>query len=202
MKTNKKYSLLLALIIGLTTNLEAQNFKYGVNAGTNFSVQSETGDLYNNDDIKQGWHAGIYVNYYLTENLSLQAELNYDQKGSENANISNTYEYLSVPILAKWSLGKSNITPLNFNLYAGSYFGILAAAKRNLKNIENTETIDIKSNSESNEFGLLGGFGISYPIKSSSILLDFRIGLGLNSFDKSDNQLRNKYFGINLGYEF
>jgi len=60
----------------------------------------------------------------------------------------------------------------------------------------------VKRDSQDTEFGVLGGFGIAYPINTSSIFLDFRIGLGLNNFDKMDTKLRNKYFGINLGYEF
>lgn len=202
MKTSIKSSLLLAMIFGLTMNLTAQNFKYGLTAGSNFSVQSETGDLYNNDEIKQGWHAGIFGNYYINKIFSLQAELNYDQKGSESEKFRKNYEYITTPLLAKWSLGKSKNMPLKFNLFAGPYLGFLVSAESEPKNAETAHSLDIKRDTENTEFGVLGGLGIAYPLNSGSILLDFRIGLGLNNFDKSDNKQRNKYFGINFGYEF
>jgi len=202
MNTILKKTIGLALVTSLTLSLSAQKFNYGIKAGSNFAVQSETGDLYNNDDIKIGFSAGVFGNLSLTENLKLQTELNYDQKGSYSDKITNTYDYITVPVLAKWSLGKSLKTPLQFNIYAGPYAGFLVNAETEISDNENKQTIDNKDNTNDVEIGLVGGFGVAYPINNSKIFLDFRLGLGLNDYDKTDDALRNKYFGINLGLEF
>lgn len=203
MKTKATLFLgLMLLFLGFVTELSAQKFHYGASLGTNFSVQSETGDLYNNDGIKTGLHAGIFGKMSIGKRVSLQTEINYEQKGSVNDGLTNTYSYTTVPVLFKLSLGKSLRTPLSFNVYAGPYAGFLVDATTEIKNAESTQTIDNKGNTYDNEWGVTGGFGLVYPVSGFNLLLDFRLGLGLNSYDKLDNDLRNKYFGINLGIEF
>lgn len=192
----------IGLVLSLAFSVNAQKINYGIKAGSNFSVQSEAGDLYNNDDIRTGLHFGAFGNYSLSEKFKLQTEINYDQKGSKYDNVTNSYEYISVPVLAKISLGKSLRTPLHFNVYAGPYAAFLINAETEMSGIENGQSIDKKDNTEDTEFGLVGGFSINYPISNSTIFLDFRLGLGLNNYDKNDEDLRNKYFGISLGLEF
>jgi hypothetical protein len=91
MNTILKKTIGLTLVLGLAFSLNAQKFNYGIKAGSNFSVQSETGDIYNNDDIKAGFHVGAFGNYSITEKFKLQTEVNYDQKGSE---YDNVYKYV------------------------------------------------------------------------------------------------------------
>jgi len=203
MKTKTTLFLgLILLLFGSVTELSAQKFYYGASLGTNFSVQSESGDLYNNNGIKTGLHAGIFGKISMGKRISLQTEINYEQKGSVTDGVTNTYSYTTVPVLFKISTGKSLRTPLSFNIYAGPYAGFLVDATTEIKSTESTQTIDNKSNTYDNEWGVTGGFGMAYPFSGFNLSLDFRLGLGLNSYDKFDNDLRNKYFGINLGIEF
>ena len=201
MKTMNRITLTLVLILAFGS-LTAQNFNLGIKAGTNFAVQSPIADYYNNEDIRVGWHAGVFGNYSFNENLGLQAELNYDQKGSVTNDVTNKYDYLSVPVLFKYSLGKSWKTPLSFNIYAGPYASFLIKAETELDTEETSATIDMKDNTENAELGAIIGFGIKYPINESSLLFDVRLGLGLTSFDKNDTEPKNKYIGLSLGYEF
>ena len=119
MKTIIKHSLSLVIVLLSITGISAQELSFGAKIGANFSVQSEVGDLYSNDDIKTGIHAGIFAKLPLNEQFSLKLETNYDHKGSAADNVTNNYDYLTVPVLAQLSLGKSLKTPLKFNLYAG-----------------------------------------------------------------------------------
>jgi hypothetical protein len=192
----------ITLIVLLAFSANAQKFNYGIKAGSNFAVQSKAGDLYNNNDVYVGLHFGAFGNYSLSESFKLQTEVNYNQKGSAYDNITNNYEYVSVPVLAKLSLGKSLRTPLHFNIYAGPYASFLINAESEVSDIENNQTIDKKDDTNNTEVGLVGGFGILYPLNNSNIFLDFRLGMGLTEFDKNDNDLRNKHFGISLGLEF
>lgn len=201
----KKLLFISALTISVVISsfsLQAQDFNYGVKIGSNFATQSKAGGLYDNEDINTGIQAGIFANLPLNQSIKLQAEINYNQKGSATKDITNSYDYLTVPVLAKFSLGKSNNTPLNFNVYAGPYAAFLINAESEISMPENDATIDMKDETENFEAGVMGGFSLSYPINDKNIFLDFRLGLGLNSFDKNDDDLRNKYFGINLGFEF
>ena len=193
----------ISLAVGLTFSASAQKLNYGIKAGSNFAVQSETGDLYNNEDIKIGLHFGAFGNLSLSDNFKLQTEINYEQKGSAYDDVTNSYEYISIPVLARVSLGKSLKTPLHFNIYAGPYSAFLINAESEVSEIETEgQTIDKKDDTENTEIGLVGGFGVNYPINNSNVFLDFRFGLGLTEFDKNDEDLRNKYFGISLGLEF
>ena len=202
MNTILKKTIGLTLLMSLAFSLTAQKFNYGIKVGSNFAVQSETGDLYNNNDIKIGLHVGAFGNISITENFKLQTEINYDQKGSYTDEITNSYDYITIPVLAKVSLGKSLKTPLQFNVYAGPYAAFLVNAETEISDQENVQTFDNKENTNNSEIGLIGGFGISYPLNNSTVFLDFRLGLGLNDYDKMDSDLRNKFFGINLGMEF
>ncbi len=201
MKAISRFILVAGLFFAFGS-LNAQKFKMGVQAGTNLAVQSPIGDYYSNEDIRAGLHAGIFGNLSLNESIYLQAEINYDQKGSKTSNVTNKYDYISVPVLFNYSLGKSWKTPLKFNLYAGPYAAFLTNAESKLSSNEISETLDMKDNTENSEFGVITGVGLRYPIKESNLLFNIRLGLGLNSFNKNDADPKNKYIGLSLGYEF
>jgi len=201
MKKISRITLTLGLILTLGS-LSAQDFKFGIQAGTNLAVQSPIGDYYNNEDIRAGLHAGIFSNYSFNKNIYLQAELNYDQKGSQTKDVISKYDYISVPILFNYSLGKSWKTPLKFNIYAGPYASFLVNAESEIDTDEINESVDMKNNSENTEFGVITGFGLRYPVNESNLLFNIRLGLGLSSFDKIEADPKNKYIGLSLGYEF
>jgi len=199
MKTFKIKTLVIAIVLMATVSTYAQNFHYGFKAGANFAVQSEIASYFENSNIRTGLSAGVFSNYRVNNWLSLQAEANYDQKGEKSSDITNKYDYLTVPVLAKFSLGKSDKTALEFNLNLGPFAGFLLNAK---SEIEGTE-IDVKDNTENLELGAIAGFGMKYPVtNTNNIIFDLRLGLGLTSFNKNDSDLRNKYVGVTLGYEF
>jgi len=198
MKTLKIKSLALAITLLISGVSFAQNFHYGIKAGTNFAVQSEIADYFQNNNIRTGLSAGAFGNMDINNWLNLQAEVNYDQKGGKTETSTLKYDYLTVPVLAKFSLGKSDNTKLKFNINAGPYAGFLLNAETEIEDV----TTDIKDNTEEFEFGVIAGFGIKYPIANNNIVLDLRMGLGLTSYDKIDTDPNNKYIGITLGYEF
>lgn len=198
MKTINLKSLTIALALLISMNVGAQNFHYGVKAGANFAVQSEIASYFENDNIRTGLSVGAFGNYDINDWFSVQAEANYDQKGAKSESIVIKYDYLTVPVLAKFSLGKSDKTKLKFNVNVGPYAGFLLGAEADVDD----NTIDLKDNTEDIEFGVIAGFGMKYPVAKNNIILDLRMGLGLNSYDKVDTDLSNKYIGLTLGYEF
>jgi len=198
----KTRTISLVAAIMLTVSAMAQEFHYGINAGTNLAVQSEIADYFHNDKIRVGLHAGITGRWAWQNGFELQTELNYEQKGSKSDEHTANYDYISLPVLAKYSLGKSDRTPLRFNLYAGPMVSYLVNAELEMNDDLGGETIDMKDRSNDFELGSILGFGMAYPINSGNITFDIRLGLGLSAFDKNDTEPNNKYVGFSLGYEF
>ncbi len=198
METTKKKSIIIMISLLLTVSVNAQKFHYGIKAGSNFAVQSQVADYFNNSDIRIGFSVGAFGNYLLNEHLTLQGEINYEQKGGKSATKENNYDYLSVPFILKYSLGKSDLTPIRFNINFGPYAGYLL----NSKVISEGVTTDMKNESNTMEYGAVTGFGMEYPIGKNSITADLRLSLGLTGYQKNNSTPKNKYVGITLGYQF
>lgn len=198
MKTINMKAVLVMISVLLAVSVNAQKLHYGVKAGTNFAVQSQVADYANNSEIRVGFTAGAFGNYSLSNVLSLQAEINYDQKGGKSDEIESRYDYISVPVLLKYSLGKSDNTPIRFNINAGPYAGYLLKAETEYEG----NTTDLIDDSESMEFGAVAGFGMEYPIANNCITLDLRLSLGLTGYVKDNSTPKNKYVGLTLGYQF
>lgn len=197
MKTFKK-AVLIALSLMISTGVFSQKIHYGIKAGTNFAVQSELADYFQNNQIRAGLSAGFFGNYAFNDKMQLQAELNYDQKGAKSDEATAKYDYLSVPLLFKYSLGKSDQTALKFNVNLGPYAAFLLNSELEMDDT----TLDLTDETENFEAGAILGFGMKYPVGNDHLLLDLRLGLGLTSFDKADTEPNNKYVGLTLGYEF
>ena len=202
MRTMKMKTIGLVLSLMVTTGIFAQDFHYGIKGGVNLAVQSQLADYYDNSDIRTGLSAGVYGNLAFENGFALQTEVNYEQKGGKTDNINLNYDYISVPVLAKYSLGKSDRTALKFNINAGPYASFLLNAETET-DVDGTEnTVDMKDETENFEFGVITGFGMEYPIANNSLTFDILLGLGLTAFDKSNSDQYNKYVGITLGYQF
>lgn len=198
----KKQNVLLILSLSLFISIgaQAQKFHYGLKAGTNFAVQSEIADYFNNSDIRTGLNVAAYGNYNFTDHISLQVELGYDQKGGKSEDVTAKYDYLSLPVLFKYSLGKSDQTAMKFHINLGPYAAYLLNAEYEMDG----NTVDIKDATKDFEAGAILGFGMKYPVANDHITLDLRLGLGLTNYSDVEGieESSNKYVGISLGYEF
>ncbi len=198
MNSLRKQILVITLSLIVSMGAFAQKVHYGVKAGANFAVQSEIADYASNSNIRTGLSVGAFGNYSLNEKMALQAELNYDQKGGKSDEATAKYDYLSVPVLFKYSLGKSDKTALKFNVNLGPYAAFLLQSEVEIGD----QTIDMKDQTENFELGGILGFGMKYPVGKQNIVLDLRMGLGFTQFDKVNSTPNNKYIGLTLGYEF
>jgi len=202
MRTIKMKTIGLVLSLMVTTGIFAQDFHYGVKGGVNMAVQSQLADYYDNSDIRTGLSAGVFGNMAFDNGFALQTEVNYEQKGGKKDNITTKYDYISVPVLAKYSMGTSDRTALKFNINAGPYASFLVNGENEIDTDGIKNTVDMKDNTENVEFGVITGFGMEYPIGDNSLTFDIRLGLGLTAFDKANSDQYNKYVGITLGYQF
>ena len=149
----------------LSNNSSAQNFGGGLIAGV--STSQVAGDMLGGFN-KIGLLAGAYTNLKIKENLKLQLEIIYIEKGSRNPNIHKiniaeiTLSYVEVPISINLQQ-KENL---------GVEVGILPAFLINAKMNNDFSEIEIDPTFTKYDFGVYAG--INYHI-TDNIILNTRI---------------------------
>ena len=196
----KQITLVLSILLAYS-QMNAQRITYGFQGGANFAVQSPIGDIYHNDDIKTGFNVGAFGNYSFNKVFSLQTELNYVQNGSQNEIAKNSYNYISIPVLANYCIPQKADVKWQINLFAGPNVSFLLKAEQKLSDNE-TSNMDLIDNTNNTEMGIVYGFSVKHPIQNHSVIFNFRFGLGLTPYDVNDSDPKNKYTGIGIGYEF
>lgn len=185
MKKNK--FLLIALGLFFSIKLSAQNdFKIGINAGINYpDIRGHEYAKYNN--FKVGYLIGVSFDYFLRENFSLKANINYDRKikkiqltyfnyeaeetGKENFN--ETYEYINLPILLKYEFGNSK-----FFTNGGPFMNYLLNKKID-PNYPNDDS-DVLTEQKKIDFGLSLGVGSNISLnKKNDLTIEIRDDFGL-----------------------
>jgi hypothetical protein len=145
-----------------------------------------------------GFTGGVSFQYNFGTVLSLKTNLFIERKGavikniaivdnnanviSRNATFHEHYDYLTLPILVRASLGKK----VRFFLNTGPYFGFLI--KQTIK-LEGAGTADRKMDNTKNvnrfDTGLATGLGTYTPLgKKLAFTLEFRHNLGLYNVSK------------------
>jgi hypothetical protein len=205
-----KKLLLSTLFLLITTQNYSQNskIKYGIQAGVNYST-------FLGYDIPKGFSpfysespafaflVGANFEYQIKEKWSLKLNLNYERKSQKADNYielsdvdgdtknytftsRKIYNYLVLPIMAKYSFGNKN----SFYVNGGPFVGYLL--KSNVTNdLEKTDGLDngsVKTTSFNNkaDFGLSIGLGKTIELnEGNSIFIEIRENLGLTNTSKS-----------------
>lgn len=166
--------LTVFLVLVSINKISSQNeMRIGVNAGVNASQFKGFSYVEDMTVIKPGFLIGAYFEYYLDDNWSLKANLNYERKSykdkesgiliDENDQIIDEfknvvhYNFISLPILAKYDIGQSN----KFYANAGPNFNY------RLNTIVKTDGfLSGKSTLTTNQLdlALLVGFGMKFHL--------------------------------------
>jgi hypothetical protein len=198
-----------------TMPLGGSQFTYGFRIGqyvSNISFDGHTGiipmdtlyETYN----KNGLAFGAIINYSFNNRLSLQTEINFEQKGTKyNGDFyfflyGITYEnslqstidlnFVTIPLLLKASFGRQ----AKFYLSAGPYLGILSKARQKsvfdiqidvLGLIEDSTIVydDLQNDRYRNDFGVVFNGGLQIPIikgvhgNAGFLFIEFRYNYGL-----------------------
>lgn len=208
-----------------TVNNQKDPIRFGIKAGGNAAS-------FNNQDVslnnqKLGFHAGAFVNIPLSQKLSLQPEVLYNQLGSKSVisssdvttgsttvktreDFSNTLNYISVPLMLQMRPTK------NFYIEAGPEFSYFINGKnKGERRVETTaagvtstttssvsETID-KDDIKKFNIGL--GLGVGYDI-THNIGINARYVNSLTNIEtnspKGVDALTNRVFQLGLNYKF
>lgn len=186
-------------------NIDAQSFNIGVLAGVNASQIS--GDNYSGFN-KAGVLVGFYSNVDVSEDINLQFEINYSQKGSrKNPDTENgdteffllRLDYVEVPVMIRWKLNRLKIE-------AGLYYGRLI----NEYIEDENGTFSIPENlNQFKEFDLGGLFGLNYHL-SDHFIMNWRYSnsfIPVRDFDSGASYRFNSgmlisYLSFSIRYEF
>ena len=210
MKTRIIFSVILTVLL-LPMNLQGQ-VKFGIHAGLNLETQAELGHLWDNCELYPGYLAGGSLEYDFGKGIVLQAELNYQKKGEKvNSTLAGAsvitkrdFNYLSVPLLLRKNVKAQGLGERwDLTFFAGPYAGYLLSAQSRETTGNITEKVNIDSQAEKSDLGVLFGGGTRYKLGNGSyITAELRYGMGLSKIDKQDPDLRNKSMGITIGYSF
>jgi hypothetical protein len=189
----KKQWLLLcvmgASILFLSVRAQAQTSeaKVGIKGGLNVSnlITEEIDD----DDVRVGFHAGLYGQLFSNEGFALQPEINFSTKGNKvvtefgviDQETKFNLSYLDIPVLAVFKLGEAA------EIHAGAYWAYLVGANIDTDGdlSDGFRELD-RDNFDDWDYGLVGGIGFNL----GGVQLGARYNYGLNEIARSSGAKR------------
>ena len=136
-----------------------------------------------------GFSAGLTYQYIINPNISLCTSLTFEQNSTteevyyqyyngpitvtETSTVYSDYNYIIVPLLGKFTMGKSS----KLYIAAGPYFGYLPKIPQGTGKLG---TGDLVVQSYNYNFGISTGFGVDVPVRDRFfITLELRNNLEL-----------------------
>ncbi len=209
---------LLAIMLAGTDQVLAQDDnpspKFGIKGGLNLSQLYVDHANVEDQNMKVGYHVGLFGKIPLTDFLAVQPEVLYSNTGakvsyggSDLANVLGIEEgevrfnlnYIQVPVAFLVNIGP-------FNIHAGPYVSYLVGA-----NVKNLKMADLNSNQIADldtdkfnrfDYGLLGGIGVDIK----AITVGARYNYGLREIGSSGlagsltNNSKNGVFQVYVGF--
>ncbi len=192
----KTIYLTAVLFFGIISTINAQDsssHKYngGIKGGYNLAAVSFDGE--GETDQRHGFHIGVYGESFISESVSIQAELMYSQQGYEIKNSNGTFtqklNYINLPLMLK------AYPTENFFLEAGPQIGVAITHKEEYDGLFSSSQEFTPNNFD---WGMNFGGGIK---TNSGISLGVRYHLGLGDIydsGKAFNRVWQFSVGIDL----
>lgn len=225
MQTIKIFLIAMTLFLAQLTGGFAQSSVglrggFSISTVKNFPIEGVEGTP--EDELVFGNYNAIYLEIGLSERFAIQPEVNYVQKGgkvspsgSDAFFLKVKMDYLEAPILAKLRLGDG---PFRGYLIAGPSFGYALNGKVTFKadgailkdkiDFDNSYGLDGRKDNRF-DISAIGGGGIQYQIGRGSIVLDARVALDLNDYNRFEgakpyghDATRWQGLAVSLGYQY
>lgn len=205
----KKYILLFVFTCLSLGYLQAQDVKYGVKAGLNFSNLAINPELdFPSPNSRLGVHLGGFAQFSLGNNLSVQPELTFSTQGANDEDKDDWQRvetsYLNLAGVFKYTLQN------NINFSIGPQLGFLTGGEFIKEDKEDGERKIHSASHVLSGTDLSIGFGVGYTL-SSGIDLSLRYNHGLNNindnpadlaFYKPSQTIKSKVLQVSVGYIF
>jgi len=183
-----KKTILTLFIAAVTVLGYSQETKFGVKGGLNLASLNSV-DLENNEFFrltlksKTGFHAGIFVEIPITENISIQPEIMYSTQGADftrgNASGTISYDFVNLPIVFKYYVVE------DLSLEAGLQVGYALTGKYE-ENLSNSK-FEVDFIKQVNRLNLGLNFGASYNI-TKNLVAGLRYNVGLNNLNNDKDE--------------
>lgn len=193
--------LIAVLVLGVLISgpVLAEGLTFGFMGGLNLA--NFAGDDVENNKAKLCFGGGIFMNFPMSELISLQPELLYMNKGAkmdiaDDAGIRMSY--IDIPVLVKFTVQTGGAFAPSF--FAGPYLGFNLSAESYYED----EEFDIKDQVKSTDAGLVFGCGFDYAMCKGNLIFDARYALGLTSLDDTadEDDVTNTGVIFMVGYGF
>ena len=160
------------------------------------------------ENVKVGYHVGVYHDAEITSFLSIQPEVLFISKGAQvqydNLLGSGKYRfnlnYIEIPVMAK-------IKVAGFNVLAGPYASFLVGA--NVKDVDNNGNIQSVRSLDRDDFNQLDyGVSLGAGFDFSGGNIGARYDFGMKEIGKSNfageatGDAKNSAFMLFIGFEF
>ncbi|WP_281233894.1 porin family protein [Flavobacterium gelatinilyticum] len=182
----KKILLLAVFTVFGFANVKAQEIKFGVKGGLNFSTI--TGDDTEGINYVTSYNIGVVSEIPLSEKFSFQPEALYSRQGYTFDDDIVALNYVNVPLMGKYYVTKG------FSVEAGPQIGFLVSAKN--------DKTDVKDSFNTFDFGV--NFGLGYKFENG-LNFSARYNLGLtdiNNIEDYSGKNKNGIFQVSVGYFF
>lgn len=201
----KNFSLIVIIFLLSIGGVQAQEFfNFGVKGGVNFA--NLTGDEADEIDaeMKTGFHLGVFAEIMISDKFGIQPEVLYSSQGatsdvafiyeefSGNVDVDIKLDYISVPVLLKYFVAPG------FSLEAGPQFSFLSKSEIEVEFQGETETEDMKDDTESFDLGAAVGVGYGLP---QGFLVQARYVMGFSDV-YTDSDAKNSVIQLSVGWKF
>jgi opacity protein-like surface antigen len=165
--------------------------------------------------FRPGFRIGAFGEYAIQPMIAIDLGLLFNAKGVKyenvplgggvTAKVTDTINYLSIPLLAKLRFTNGNsIAPY---IFAGPQLGIRLQAKEKTEPSTGASTdVDIKDTVKSTEFGLDFGAGLEFPVSDMKFLIEGGYDAGLtdivNNPPAGSPTLKTQTVHFELGLRF
>jgi outer membrane protein W len=166
----------------------AGDLSVGAKAGFNFSNISNTPSYWEPyKDYKTGFTGGLVLLYEFNDQLAIQPELLYSQKGVQSnlyegiilVDVTASFNYVELPILLRYQVPlKGKFKPF---VFAGPCISYSLSSELELSASILSVTLDIGSLSHVSDFGLVAGGGFGYEVGNGLLVLDARVYYGFTN---------------------
>jgi len=159
-----------------------------------------------------GYTGGVSLEYFIKDNISLNANILYEQKGVKNEQTTNLgfgpsmtrtfkekYQYLQIPIIARYYFGEKKL----FFVNGGPFFGYLLQSN----SIINGTSTESSGLNKKIDLGFSGGLGLSFDLKNTNTInLELRNNLGLINISDvetiNNGELKTNTLNFIVNYSF
>lgn len=205
----KNIVLIFALFTTIFTYSQNSKFKFGFEAGLNYSklrgyeIPSSFDKVYS-ESPDFAYLGGVSIEYEIKEKLRLKVALTYERKVQKATNLvelrenfdeptqiysftsKTKYDYLVLPILLKYNFSPKNSIFLN----GGPFIGYLLQSKLTNDFVVsgvNTNDVNTTKDNKKIDFGLSFGVGKNFEFSNNKTFhLEIRDNLGLTNTSKMD----------------